>query len=109
LGRGYNLIINIDEMKEYLRLDGITDDDLLLLALLETAEEYVKNATGFKFDLEVPEIAKLIVRLLVSHWYDNRGIVSSQNQNKIDFTVNTLLQQLTYSYTEEQIDGTTTV
>jgi uncharacterized phage protein (predicted DNA packaging) len=78
-----------------------TDYDDTILDLLLVADEYVKSATGFTFDLETPEIAKHIVRLLVSHWYDNRAIETSQQTYKVDFTVKTLLTQLSYSHVED--------
>ncbi|MDO7487040.1 head-tail connector protein [Peribacillus frigoritolerans] len=98
------MIITLNEMKQYLRLE-VADvaEDALLNALLLTAEEYIKNATGFKFETNVPETAKLIVRLLVSHWFENRAVVTSSNLNKIDFTVNALLMQLTYTHTEDVV------
>ena len=104
------IIVDLDEMKKYLRLEPEdTMEDDLIWSLIDTAEEYVRDATGFKFTILVPEKAKLIVKLLVSHWYENRAIETSQLVNKIGFTVNTLLNQLTYAYSVEDIDGTTIV
>lgn len=98
------MIITLEQMKHYLRLDeDEMIEDELINSLILTAEEYIKNATGFKFETTVPETAKLIVRLLVSHWYENRAIETSQATNKIDFTVKALLAQLTYSHTEDEI------
>lgn len=77
-----------------------TEEDDLLSSLILVASEYIRNATGFKLETNVPETAKLIAKLLVSHWYENRAVVSTQMQNKIDFTVKVLLAQLTYTHTE---------
>lgn len=96
-------IVTLDEMRSYLRLDDNTEEDILIESLLLTAEEYLKSATGFTFALKVPETAKLIVKLLVSHWYENRGIVTYSPTNKISFTVDTLLAQLRYSHHEDDL------
>lgn len=100
------MIVTLAEIKEYLRLEPTDiEEDGLINSFLATAEEYLKGATGFTFASGVPERAKLIVKLLVSHWYDNRAIMTTApNVNKIDFTVQTLLSQLTYSHVEgEQV------
>ena len=44
-------IITLEEVKVYARID-MEDDDSLLETLIESAEEYLKNATG----KEYPEI-----------------------------------------------------
>ena len=98
------MIVTLEQMKQYLRLEpDDTEEDALIEGLLLSAEEYIKNATGFRFEgnaIDIPEIAKLIVKLLVSHWYENRSIEIPQNTNKISFAVDALLVQLTYSYVE---------
>lgn len=104
-------IVSYEEMIDYLRLDSSIANDFdnatTLEKIIVTAEEYVRNATGFKFEVrsEVPERAKLIVKLLVSHWYENRGLASNANMNKIPFTVDTLLTQLKYSYVEDDANA----
>ena len=97
------MIVTLEEMKQYLRLEpSDTEEDNLINSFLLAAEEYIKNATGFQFadPKTIPELAKLIVKLLVSHWYENRTIETSLNANKISFAVDALLLQLTYSYVE---------
>lgn len=98
-------IVQLQEMKQYLRLEpDYLEEDSSILDLILTAEEYVRGATGFTFSESVPHKAKLIVKLLVSHWYENRGIqTTAPNVNKIGFTVETLLGQLAYSHYEEPI------
>lgn len=91
-------------MVDYLRLDEISDEWILIESLILSAEEYLKNATGFTFDTVIPERAKLIVKLMVSHWYENRGLLTTApNVNKIPYTIDILISQLTYSHTEEEV------
>ncbi|MGF9946078.1 head-tail connector protein [Priestia megaterium] len=93
------MIVSLEQIKQYLRVEiDYFDEDYFLESLILMSEEYIFNATGFKFDDNAPEIAKHIVRLLVSHWYENREIVSTQLSNKVDFTVNALLFQLKNCY-----------
>lgn len=95
------MLVTLPEIKLYLRLDELdTTEDSLLTSLLNTAEEYLKNATGFTFANEVPERAKLIIKLLVSHWYENRIPVSSANLQKVSFTIEALINQLNYTFEE---------
>lgn len=96
------MLVTLDELKLYLRLDATdTTEDSLLTSLNATAEEYLKNATGFTFSTDVPEMAKMIIKLLVAHWYENREVVSSSyNNEKVHFTVESLINQLTYTHEE---------
>lgn len=95
------MIVTTAEMKEYLRLEPTdTEEEELIEGFILTATEYIKNATGFKFETSVPDTAKLIVKMLVAHWYDNRMVESTVMMYKVGFTVNVLLAQLAYSHTE---------
>ncbi|WP_101844218.1 head-tail connector protein [Halobacillus sp. Marseille-P3879] len=99
------ILVTLDEMKSYLRLEpDDIEEDADINSFILAAEDYVKRATGFKFEDEQPDTAKLIVKLLTSHWYDHRSIVSSSHVavNKVDFTVRALLAQLTYTHVEEE-------
>ncbi|WP_371017388.1 head-tail connector protein [Pseudalkalibacillus sp. JSM 102089] len=99
------MIVDLVEMKQYLRLEIADDEeDEMIESFLLVADEYLKSATGFKFETDVPERAKLIIKLLVSHWYDNRAVVAPNIvMNKIHFTVDALIFQLTYSHVEEDL------
>lgn len=96
-------IITLAEAKRYLRLESdYIEEDQDIEDFIALAEEYVKDATGFTFATKVPEKAKHIVRLLTSHYYDNRAIyTTAPNVNKIPMTVNKLLAQLQYSHVED--------
>lgn len=99
------MIVSLEDMKKYLRLEPIdTEEDDLILGLLLAAETYIKQATGFKFldETKTPETAKLIVKMLTTHWYENRGLeTSQQGGKKLGFAVEVLLLQLSYTHSEE--------
>ncbi|ERN54102.1 head-tail connector protein [Alkalihalophilus marmarensis] len=101
-------MITINEAKLYLRLDEDDDtEDNLIDLLISTAEEYIKSATGFKFENSVPERAKMIALFLVSHWYENRSITQTGKQvARIDMTARALIEQLRYSHNEDEYDAT---
>ncbi|MGL5190921.1 MAG: head-tail connector protein [Cetobacterium sp.] len=42
------------------------------------------------------ELYKLTIKMLVSHWYDNRGIETSNNMNEISLSLKSLITQLKY-------------
>lgn len=99
------MIITLAEMKRYLRIElDYFEEDEDINAFILGAQEYLKTATGHDFTTNPPELAKLCIKLLVSHWFDNRGIQNfdiGQTQNKIDFTLKALIEQLKYAYPSE--------
>lgn len=77
-------------VKEFLRLDKhYKHEDELLNHLIETAKEYLKNATGQEFD-DNKNIHKQIVILLVTSWYENRN---TQIAQELDRTLTSMLLQ----------------
>lgn len=91
------MIVEISEVKDYLKVD-IQDDDLLIGSLINLSEEVIKNITGKEFD-STNEIAKNVAKMLIAMWYENRGNVNpSNNPNELPFGVHMLLMQLSYCY-----------
>lgn len=95
------MILTLEEVKQFLRLEqDYTEEDILLTALRDTAEEYLKNATGAIFDSTNP-LAKLFVQVLICDWYENRSfMVEGKTSEKVRFTIQTILAQLKYCYTD---------
>ena len=67
----------LESIKMYLRLDGNLEDDLLL-EMIAAAMEDIKTASGKTKTADGQDIAKsslyrTAVKMLVAHWYDNRG------------------------------------
>lgn len=88
------MIITLEEAKEFLKVDH-TAEDVLIQNLITAAENYIYNATGKQFDA-TNELARLAVKLLVAHWYENRAIVG--DAKKIEFSLDVILTQLKYCY-----------
>lgn len=76
------MIITLEEVKSYARID-IDEDDELLQSLIVSAQEYLKNATGKEY-LEKDEegnpisygLEKVYLQLLVAYWYEKRIPIS---------------------------------
>ena len=71
-------MIDLQEVKEYLRVD-IEEDDQLLQMLITAAVEYLKNATGKEYPEKdekgntiTYELEKVYLKLLIAYWYENR-------------------------------------
>jgi uncharacterized phage protein (predicted DNA packaging) len=90
------LIIPLDEVKNWLRIDG-SEDDMLLTLLIDGAKEYLTNAG-------VPEsdsaLYKLAVMLYVALHYENRD--PSAKMDKMNFAFESIVLQLKYSGGTEQ-------
>lgn len=87
--------MNLEDLKLFLRIDD-DEEDTLIEGLQIGAEEYLTNA-GIKKDYS-KELYKLAIKILVSHWYENRNIETvSKNVSKIAFGLDTILIQLKYS------------
>ncbi len=64
----------LDFTKQYLRID-FDEDDSLLYALEEMAEDFIFNTTGVKEN--IGDFYNLTVACLVKHFYDNRDFAVS--------------------------------
>ncbi|MEK4606546.1 head-tail connector protein [Geobacillus sp. FSL W8-1251] len=89
------MIVSLDEVKTWLRVD-FTDDDALLTTLISAAEQYLKNATGIAYD-STNHLAKLFCMTLISEWYENREMVGKATDQTRPI-IQSILTQLTYSY-----------
>jgi uncharacterized phage protein (predicted DNA packaging) len=90
--------LNIEEIKEFLRID-YSEEDIFIHGLQLAAEEYMSNA-GVNKDYN-KELYKLAVKLLVSHWYENRTLeTTGPNFHKVSFSLDTIITQLKYTQVE---------
>lgn len=89
------MIVSLDEVKTWLRVD-FTDDDALLTTLISAAEQYLKNATGNTFDSS-NELAQLFCLVLVADWYENRELVGRVS-DQVRPIIQSILTQLSYAY-----------
>ncbi len=86
--------MDITEIKNYLRIDGI-EEDTLLTGLQLAAEKYLYNS-GVGKDY-TNELYKLAIMLLVSHWYENRETEKvGTTVSKLNFSLESIITQLKY-------------
>ena len=70
--------MTLEDVKLYLRVDSdLTEDDTLIQSLMAAAQTYITNQTGKQYLVD-DEVWNLVIKLLVSHWYDNRQINPSK-------------------------------
>lgn len=82
--------MTLNDVKLYLRVDGYDEDDVIQ-SLIDAAKEFIKTGTGATFsDTNARHV--LTLKMLVAHWYDNRGLVGSTTE--LPFTVTAQLLQI---------------
>lgn len=84
----------LEEVKNFLRIDG-DEDNILLASLIFAAKIYIKNATDVVVD-ELNDLHKLAVNLLVAHSYEHRLPVGQEE--KLAFSLESIILQLKYCY-----------
>lgn len=100
------MILTLDEVKNYLRVD-LDDDDALIQSLIVAAEAYLKNATGKEYpetdsagNKAEYELEKVYLNLLIAYWYENRSAAPRNKSlngavpDEFTFTTRSLLLQL---------------
>lgn len=97
----------LDELKEYLRIDG-NDEDTTLSSFLSTAQLVYENA-GVKFpqdlyliveDKDVFAQHRLALMMLAAHYYENR-IATTNIKNELPYGVQTMILQLKWVNPDE--------
>lgn len=86
--------MELEEVKLFLRVDG-TEEDTLIASLQLASEVYLTNA-GITKDY-TNDLYKLAVRLLITHWYENRDTFINLKTTKIDFSIQAIICSLRYS------------
>ena len=77
--------MTLDDVKNYIKVDSdITDDDVLIQSLMTAAQEYIVNQTGKQYKSD-DEVWNLTIKLLVSHWYDNRQLNPAKTGNLAEY------------------------
>lgn len=100
------MILTLDEVKNYLRVD-LDDDDALIQSFIVAAEVYLKNATGKEYpekdsnDNKIGyELEKVYLNLLIAYWYENRSAAPRNKSlngtvpDEFTFATRSLLLQL---------------
>lgn len=98
------MIITLEEVKSYLRLDDYTEDDALIQLMIDNAEIYINNFVAIDETNEnMLKQAKLLVLVLVSDMYENREMMANKVSEKVRYTVQSIINQLMYSYGSDSI------
>jgi len=100
------MILTLDEVKNYLRVD-LDDDDTLIQSFITAAEAYLKNATGKEYpetdsggNKMAYELEKVYLNLLIAYWYENRSAAPRNKSlngavpDEFTFATRSLLLQL---------------
>jgi uncharacterized phage protein (predicted DNA packaging) len=86
--------LDTSKTKKYIRVtDG--EEDVTIEGLQLAAEEYLTNA-GINKNYG-KELYSLAIKLLVSHWYENRTPQSEKAQTKLSFSLEAIILQLQFS------------
>lgn len=80
----------LNDVKRYLRVDDYTEDEVIQ-GMIDAAKQYIQTGTGVTFD-ETNARHLLTLKMIVTHWYDNRGLVG--NTTELPFTVTAQLLQI---------------
>lgn len=95
----------LEEVKLYLRVDGDMENELIS-GMIDAAIEYIKSASGKSKlangdDITKSPLVVTAIKMIVSHWYDNRGVDylsgNFKNVTKIGFAFETILAHITTS------------
>lgn len=80
----------LKDVKLYLRVDDYTEDEVIQ-GMIDAAKQYIQTGTGVAF-AETNARHLLTLKMIVAHWYDNRGLVG--NTTELPFTVTAQLLQI---------------
>lgn len=81
----------LEHVKEYLRIDGDQDDNMLGL-LIDSAKEYLSNAGVKEQD---STLYRLAITMLVTHWYEHREqSIDGRTSRVIEMGLQTIILQL---------------
>ena len=83
----------LEEVKRYGRIDFDDDDRMIKNTLIPSAKAYVTSATGIT-DYETDPRVRLLICVLVKDWYDNRYYTCDKNSQSAQYTIRSIVYQL---------------
>lgn len=83
----------LEQVKNYLRLDGKRDDEMIEF-LIDSAKEYLSNAGVKEKRHKDSNQYKLAIIMLVTHWYENREQVIGTVSSAISLGLQSIILQL---------------
>ena len=89
--------MELEDIKNYLRIDGDEEDGLLRL-MIDAGKEFIRSAVG-KYD-DTDSTAQVLLAAVVQNMYDNRELMQSEQQVKkrIEYTFQSMILQLRMKY-----------
>ena len=85
------MTLGLEEAREYLRVDG-TDNDIIILSLLEAIPGYIEVTTGMTPEQQATEpLAKTVSKFILKLWYN----AEQTDSEKLQRTIDGLLKALT--------------
>lgn len=85
------MLINIEEARDCLRVDG-EDNDTIIIPLLESIPSYLEVTTGRTWeDTDVHPLAQTVTKFILQLWFDPQG----QDSERLKRTIDSLLVALT--------------
>lgn len=90
--------MNLEMIKNFLRVD-FGDDDELIILMLEAAKEYVVGAIG-ECNIDDP-LVQLLLLNMITNMYEKRTYTVSEN-DKRQYTNMSIVRQLQLKYELEQ-------
>lgn len=92
------MLITLEELKMFLRID-YSDDDIMLNDFIQTTEEYIKDIVS-DYDIKIKNErfkrkASLAAKFIISELYDNRELTIKENK-KVNFIINSFITQMQY-------------
>ncbi|MGG7163789.1 head-tail connector protein [Clostridium ihumii] len=88
------MIVSVEEVKEYLKIDG-DEENKYLEILINAAEEFIMNGTGKKFDSN-NKLAKIVALFIIGDMHENRTMTTEKVGVKVREIVTMILIQLAY-------------
>ena len=64
-------MLSLTDVKNYIKID-FSEDDVLILALIDASSEYLKNAINVNLDFN-NQLVKLCQLMIIAYLYENRG------------------------------------
>ena len=85
------MTLDINEAREHLRVDG-TDNDIIILSLLEAIPGYIEVTTGMTPEQQATEpLVKTASKFILQLWYN----AEQADSEKLQRTIDGLLKALT--------------
>lgn len=93
--------MTLNDTKLYLKVDN-TADDTFIQSLIAAATSYINQQTGktkkvvddVEVDISTDELYNLCLKMMIAHWYENRGVEIAGNFTKISHSVDALVSHI---------------